>query len=218
MLVTREQLVQILPESEEVASFFIDSLNEMFADRQIWSPVRMAAFLAQAGHESVRFTVLSETLNYSVKGLLRVFPNLFTVEEALLYAHQPAMIANRIYANKYGNGDEKSEDGWRFRGRGLFPNVMVGKVIYEAFGRELLSDSQMFLLEPWQIARPEWACLNAGWIWTKLNLNALADKNDEEHFKKLTRRINTGMHGLSDRIQLWLKAKEILKGNTAKAA
>jgi putative chitinase len=216
-VITNKELCTIMPEVVEVVNYFIDDLNEMFVSQQIMNGRRMAAFLAQAGHESVRFSVLSETFNYSVKGLLRVYPQLFTPEQAQDYAFNPMRIANRVYAGKFGNGDEQSGDGWRFRGRGLFPAVLVGRSQYQACSRTLLGDPDRFSEEPWQLARPEWAVRSAGWVWQEINGNELADDNNETSFRKLTRRINKGNSGMQDRIALWMRGKEILRprpGNT----
>jgi putative chitinase len=210
-IISSKFLCELMPEAREVASFFVDPLNETFVSNHILTDLRIAAFLAQAGHESVRFSLLSETLNYSVRGLLRVYPQFFTIEQAQECAHNPMKIANRIYAGRNGNGDEHSGDGWLFRGRGLFPACMLGRSRYERLGIGLMADSGVFLSEPWQLARPEWACRSAGWIWTEIDGNRYADMNTDQAFKKLTHRINKGQSGMPDRLQL-LKAGKTLLG------
>lgn len=203
-------LVELMPESEEVAPFFVEHLTASCVRYEIDTPRRISFFLAQVAHESVRLTVLSETLNYSVKGLLRVHPTFFTQEQAQNYSHQPARIANRIYAGRYGNGDEASGDGWRFRGRGLFPNVLMGQAMYRRCSMHIFDNPYRLVAEPWLLSTPKWAAMSAGWVWWDIGGNQFADEGDEHSFRKITRKINRGVQGIQDRQDLLARCRKIL--------
>ena len=154
--------------------------------------VRHAMFLSHIAHESGNFCHVSENLNYSVNGLRSVFGKYFLDDEiAAQYARQPEKIANRVYANRMGNGEESSGDGWKYRGRGLIQ--LTGKNNYTAFS--LAADNNA-LLEPDLVAAPELAVESGGWFWGTNNLNRLADTGD---VRVVTRRINGGYNGLTDR-------------------
>ena len=154
---------------------------------------RVCMFLAQCGHESGGFTLTVENLNYGAKGLLSTFPKYFkNVNEAILYERKPEKIANKVYANRMGNGPESSGDGWKYRGRGFIQ--LTGKSNYEAFSKDMDIDT---------VNNPDLvkddlsiAIRSAVWFWNKNNLNSYCDKGD---FIGLTKRINGGTNGLSDR-------------------
>ena len=152
---------------------------------------RVAGFLAQVGHESggLRFTV--ENLNYRAEALSRVWPSRFPPGVAESYAMQPERIANRAYADRMGNGDEASGDGWAYRGRGLIQ--LTGKDNYAAFSLEANNEA---LTKPDLVAEVELAALSAGWFWSRNGLNALADNKD---IVGMTVKINGGTNGLDDR-------------------
>jgi putative chitinase len=158
---------------------------------EINTPERIAGFLAQVGHESggLRFTV--ENLNYRADALTRVWPSRFPPGVAESYAMQPERIANRAYADRMGNGNEASGEGWAYRGRGLIQ--LTGKDAYAAFS--LAADNNA-LLEPDLVAEVELAALSAGWFWSSNGLNALADNKD---IVGMTVRVNGGTNGLDDR-------------------
>ena len=158
---------------------------------EINTPERVAGFLAQVGHESggLRFTV--ENLNYRADALTRVWPSRFPPGIAESYAMQPEKIANRAYANRMGNGDEASGDGWKYRGRGLIQ--LTGADNYADFS---LSADNEALSDPDSVAEPELAALSAGWFWSRNGLNALADAKD---IVGMSRRVNGGTNGLDDR-------------------
>lgn len=159
---------------------------------EINNPHRIAGFLSQIAHESAGMTRLTENLNYSAEGLMRTWPKRFpTIEFARQYARNPQRIANLVYANRMGNGDEASGDGWRYRGRGL--KQLTGKANYAAFTEAVGQD---FVTEPDELLQPVNAALSAGWFWNTNGLNALADKSD---VAAMTRRINGGLIGLEDR-------------------
>lgn len=151
---------------------------------------RIACFLAQIKHES-NFKPVSENLKYSTKGLLRVFSKYFTKEEVELFAFKPEKIANRVYANRMGNGSESSGDGWKFRGRGFIQ--LTGKENYKnfskAYGIDAVNNPDLLLLE-------EYALKSALWYWNMKGLNKYADELD---VKEITRRINGGYHGIDQR-------------------
>jgi len=148
--------------------------KSLLDEYQINTPKRIAAFLAQCGHESGGFVFVTENLNYSASGLVRIFPKYFPdLATAKQYERNPQKIANRVYANRMGNGDEASNEGFKFRGRGILQ--LTGKDNYFWFGASLD-------LTPW--------------FWETNKLNALADAGD---IKLMTKRINGGYIGLADR-------------------
>lgn len=169
---------------------------------RINTPARQAAFLAQTAEESGGFSVLEENMNYSSVGLLATFPKHFTAAEVGAYARQPQKIANRVYANRMGNGNEASGDGWHYRGRGILQ--MTGKNDYLAAGVALDRD---FLANPDLVLEPNAAALTAGWEWNRGHLNDLADQGD---FISITKIINGGLNGLASRQALYATAKAAL--------
>jgi len=167
---------------------------------------RQSAFLGQCMHESNSLKVLQENLHYSANGLKSVWGSRFPTNEiADKYANHPDMIANKVYANRMGNGDEESGDGWKYRGRGIIQ--CTGKDLYKtlsnALNIDLISDPDMLLEMPY-------ASMSAGWFWNKKNLNDLADQNNYEATKEMTKRINGGFNGLDDRILKIEQAKKVL--------
>ena len=169
---------------------------------EINTPERVAGFLAQVGHESggLRFTV--ENLNYRADALTRVWPSRFPPGIAESYAMQPEKIANRAYADRMGNGNEASGDGWKYRGRGLIQ--LTGADNYADFS---LSADNEALSDPDSVAEPELAALSAGWFWSRNGLNALADAKD---IVGMTRRINGGTNGLDDRQMRYSRLNSML--------
>ena len=166
--------------------------KSLLDEYQINTPKRVAAFLAQCGHESGGFVFVTENLNYSASGLQRVFPKYFpTLELAKQYERNPKKIASRVYANRMGNGDEASAEGFAYRGRGILQ--LTGKDNYFWFGASLdLTPQQASeYLETF-----EGAAQSACWFWETNKLNRFVDGND---FKGLTRAINGGYIGLADR-------------------
>jgi putative chitinase len=208
MDISRDIIVAGMPECAHVIDKYIDPLNEAFVRFEINTPERVAAFLAQCGHESTRLTRVEENLNYSANGLMRTFPTYFTPETSKEFAYKPQMIANRVYANKGGNGNEESGDGWKFRGRGLVQVTLYNN--YLRRGRRLVNDSQYFVVDPDKMLEPEWAVRSSCDYWDENELNIYADRNTEEDFRSLTRKINRGLRGLDDRFDLWWKYKVLL--------
>lgn len=202
--ITLAQLQAAMPESEPVAASFVGPLNQAMAKWEIDTPDRVAAFLAQAAHESAELLRLEENLNYSAAGLVQTWPSRFSLEAALHYERKPELIANRAYANRLGNGDQASGDGWRFRGRGIFQ--LTGRANYHEASWVICGDATL-VESPDLVARPEYACETAGWFWRTNNLNRFADVAD---FEGLTRAINGGTHGLQSRVAHWHRAIEAL--------
>lgn len=190
MLVTTPMLCRIT--TQELADKWVNALNETCQEFAIDSPYRIAGFLSNVAHESGGFKFVSENLNYSAASLMRVWSSRFpTVEIAQRYAMQPEKIANRAYADRMGNGDEASGDGWKFRGRGLIQ--LTGKNNYVAYS--LACDNEA-LQNPNIVAEPKYAAESAGWFWSVNRLNQLADAQD---ITGMCKRINGGLNGLDDR-------------------
>ena len=164
---------------------------------------RLAHFFAQVLHESGCMRFDMENLNYSAKGLLATFPKYFkTAQDAEAFARQPEKIANRVYANRMGNGNEASGDGWRYRGRGLIQ--LTGKDNYAAFSK-WLGDERV--IDQPDLVATEYAVHSAVFFWDRNALNALADTDD---IVRVTKRINGGENGLAHRRELFNKANGLL--------
>lgn len=202
MLITRDQLAQIIPRNPYIDQW-CEALNKILPDYGIDTPQRVAAFVAQCAHESGGFTFLTENLNYRAASLRKVFPKYFPDDSlAAMYANKPEMIANRIYANRMGNGDEASGDGFRYRGRGLIQ--LTGRDNYTWFALSIdtpLEEAVEYL------QTFEGAVQSACWFWETNNLNQWADKDD---ILTLTKRINGGTIGLEDRKKHYEHAKHVL--------
>lgn len=156
------------------------------------APLRLAMWIAQVGHESGGFRTLAENLNYSLTGIRKTWPGRFPSDaSAAPYVRSAAKLANSVYADRMGNGDTASGDGWRFRGRGLIQ--ITGRESYGKCGKALGID---LLSKPDLLTEEKYAALSAGWYWDSRGLSALADGG---HLEKVTRRINGGTHGLADR-------------------
>lgn len=200
MPITQQQLLQILPQARQVAGFFVPALNAAMARFKINSPVRMAAFIAQVGHESGQLTRMVENLNYSADRLQAVWPNRFNATLAAQVARKPEQIANIAYGGRMGN--TLPGDGWKYRGRGLIQ--LTGANNYRAAGAALGLD---LVNHPEQVEQPDTAALVAGWFWQSNGLNELADSGQ---FAKITRTINGGLTGQADRVALRDLAAKVL--------
>jgi putative chitinase len=198
---TRNQLAQMIPGNPYIDHWF-HALDEILPEYGINTPQRVAAFLAQCAHESGNFKFLKENLNYKAESLLKVFPKYFkTIDEARAYEKKPEKIANRIYGNRMGNGDESSGDGFRYCGRGLIQ--LTGKENYSWFAAslEIPVEEASEYLETF-----EGAVQSACWFWETNSLNVQADAGD---IKLMTRKINGGYIGLEDRIKHYNHALHI---------
>ena len=204
--ITAKQLDDILPQTGAAAvQKFIPGLNKVFAKYSINTEYRVAAFLAQAGHESGEFTAVVENLNYGAPALRTVFKKYFPSDAiAQAYARKPQAIANRVYANRMGNGTEASGDGYKYRGRGLIQ--LTGKNNYTAFAKSvnMTVDQAIAYLET-----AEGAVVSAAWFWHTNGLNAIADRGPSG-FKDLTQRINGGQNGAAHRELLYSRALSVL--------
>jgi len=191
MEITQQQLGACIGNNPYL-EHWAEALNKILPDYDITTPQRVAAFVAQSAHESGNFTALHENLNYRAVTLRKVFPKYFPTDEmAAQYAQQPERIANRVYANRMGNGPEESGDGFRYCGRGLIQ--LTGKSNYQAF-----ADSIEIPVEqvPEFLQTFEGAIQSACWFWESNNLNQYADSGD---ILTMTKRINGGTIGLADR-------------------
>ena len=196
-MITVEQFHKLFPRNPE-PKVWANSMAEVFPTYDINTPQRIAAFLAQCGHESGGWTVFEENLNYSAQGLNGIFKKYFpTIESATPYARQPEKIANKIYANRMGNGSEESGDGYKYRGRG--PIQLTGKANYTAFAKAMFEDWEEVVANPdWVTYDKDFALMSAIWFWNSHNLNHYADIAD---LKQMTKIINGGYIGLEDRIK-----------------
>lgn len=168
--------------------------------------LRIAHFISQMSYESLNFTIVRENLNYSADGLLNAFEKYFTPEQAKKYARDPVRIASRVYANRMGNGDEASQDGWNFRGRGLIQ--LTGQNNYEAFSEHIDYDC---LSNPDLVAM-RYALESAAFFFDKNNLWKLCDKGpSKENVKAVTKVVNGGYNGLDDRISRFNRIYALVK-------
>lgn len=161
------------------------------------TPLRLAHFLAQCGHESGGFRVTQENLNYSAKGLMGIFKKYFATQQlAEAYQRQPQKIANKVYASRMDNGNEASGDGFKFRGRGYIQ--LTGRANYTAFGKAINED----IANNPDVVSGKYALLSAAWFWSKNGLNKLADGGaSDQVVTSITKRVNGGTIGLPDRIK-----------------
>jgi putative chitinase len=206
---TVAQLAQIIPGID--GPRWIDVLNKSMEEFDIVTPPRVAAFVAQVAHESGGLRRLVESLNYSAAALRRTWPSRFPTDAlALEFARQEEKIANFVYANRLGNGDTASGDGFRFRGRGLIQ--VTGRSNYQTTGSAL---TLRLLEQPELLEQPAAAARSAAQFWRSRGLNELADvsgdrMHDEEDFLLITKRINGGTVGKAERLRLWTAAKTAL--------
>jgi putative chitinase len=206
MPISRAQLIAIMPNAVTVADQFLKPVNDAMARYDIVTPQRQAAFLAQLAHESMELRRTQENLNYSWERLRKIFPKYFRSDvEAQAYDRQRERIGNRVYANRLLNGDEASGDGWRFRGRG--PIQVTGRENYRKAGQALGINLES---EPDRLLDPATGCLAAAWFWYSRGLNSLADGDNENGFREITRRVNGAHTGLEERAAFWEKARSVL--------
>ena len=175
----------------------IAMLPDTMAKFELNTPLRLAHFLAQAGHESGGFKAVNENLNYGAKGLLGIFKKYFpTPEKAALYERKPEKIANLVYGGRMGNGAEASGEGYKFRGRGYIQ--LTGKDNYKAFDTVVPEN----LLESPDLVATKYPLLSAAWFFHKNGLHKIADGGATDAVvTSVTKRVNGGTIGLPDRIK-----------------
>lgn len=216
--------------SRAVIAQYEQALTRLMAEYDINTTLRQAHFLSQIAQESGELRFTEENLKYSASRLLQVFPRYFkSLPAAQAVAFDPQRIANIVYANRIGNGDTASGDGYRFRGRGLIQ--LTGRANYEAYVRHLLTLSPEHLDDHTRellsghsnvsdqasaiaslISQPEHAVRSACWFWQRNGLNALADRGGNDSAVELvTRRVNGGTNGLSQRKVYFYRALVVLK-------
>ena len=199
MPISQEFLSQFAPHLKLEAT----EVNNLLASYEITSSNRLAGFFAQCAHESIDFKCKEENLNYSASGLCKVFKKYFPNEEsAKPYARNPQKIANKVYANRMGNGDENSGEGYKYRGRGYIQ--LTGKSNYEGFAKAIGKS----LEEAVKYCESEQGALESAlYFWNREQCNSLCDKDD---ITALTKRINGGTNGLEDRKERYEAIKAFL--------
>ena len=212
-MITMQQFKQLVPNTKYPQQWY-DTLfghksilgNKTLLDEyEINTPKRIAAFMAQCGHESGGFVFLTENLNYSAAGLMKTFAKYFPDQAtANAYARQPDKIENRVYANRMGNGDEASGDGARYKGRGLIRVTGKDNYFWFASSLEITPEAAAEYMQTF-----EGAAQSACWYWETAKLNALADTGD---ILTMTKRINGGTIGLEDRKKHYAHALHVLGG------
>ena len=205
MNLTKEHIIHLLHGNADAAAW-ADAALEILPKYEINTPNRIAGFFAQCGHESMNFTVLSENLNYRAETLEKLFSKYFSKagRNAADYAKQPEKIANVIYANRLGNGDTASGDGFKFRGKGIVQ--LTGRDNITAFGKSVgMTPEQAIDYLQTKKGALESAC----WYWNSRKINIACDEND---IVKMTKLVNGGTIGLEDRRKHYEKALAVLGG------
>lgn len=206
-MLDKENFERIFPNAKDVDELY-SAMEEMLPKYEINNTKRIAGFLAQCGHESGGFRVRTENLNYSAKALDAVFGKYFKKagRDATEYERQPEVIANIVYADRMGNGDTESGDGWKHRGRGYIQ--LTGKNNYDNFASHIgVSTAEVIDY----LDTVEGALESACWFWKENNLNKYADEGD---VKGMTKRINGGYNGLKDREHHWEEILEAMGEKT----
>lgn len=195
------QFKTIFPSNREPEAWL--EVFGLISDFGIETPEQIAGFCSQIGHESIDMTVLSENLNYSADALKRVFGKYFRDVDPNLYARKPEKIANRVYANRMGNGPESSGEGWKYRGRGIL--MITGYNNYKNCSDYLYGDFKILTEDPDLVKDDKkTTMLSALWFW---DINKLKNITD---IRTLSRRVNGGDNGMEDRIKRYNRALEVL--------
>lgn len=204
MKITRDQILAAVPITDRNRiDDFVKTFNEWSERFDIDTPFRIAHFCAQCWCESGALKAFEENMNYSETRLLQRFPKYFNVGNVHYYAHNPEKIANRVYANRMGNGSEGSGDGWRYRGRGCFQ--LTGYSNYKAYSESEFCVGDLLRHPEW-LAKSPGAYKSAMWYWWKNRCNTLADKDD---VRGVTKKVNGGYNGLADRTEYLRKFKKV---------
>ena len=203
-IITEERFKTFAPKCANVKEY-VSALNTLLPKFGIVSKTSIQAFLAQCAQETGGYTKLIENTNYTTpERLMKVFPARFpNLTIAKMYAGRADCIASRVYANRYGNGDESSKDGWKYRGRGLCH--LTFKDNYKAFAKDTGID---VVQHPEFLEEIYYAVYVGCWYWKSRNINIPAEAND---FTKVTKLINGGVNGLSERLDWLNKARSIFK-------
>ena len=189
-MITPEKLKGHIPDA------VLAQIPDTAAKFNITTNLRLAHFLAQCGHESGGFKAVNENLNYGAKGLLGVFPKYFNATTAAQFERKPELIASKVYANRMGNGDEASKEGWKFRGRGYIQ--LTGKSNYTNFTKFIGEDC---VANP-DLVATKYPLASAAFFFNSNNLWAICDKGaDDATVTAVTKRVNGGTIGLADRIK-----------------
>lgn len=185
----------------------LSQIPEVIEKFSVNTPLRLAHFIAQCGHESGGFKFVQENLNYGAKGLMTTFKKYFPTEAlAKAYERQPEKIASKVYAGRMGNGDEASKDGWKFRGRGYLQ--VTGKDNYTALGKDLGID----LLSNPDLVATKYQLASACWFFKKNNLLVLCDKGaTRADVEAVTKKVNGGLIGIEDRWKHFQEYYSLLK-------
>jgi len=210
MGIIKEIKVDGIPNINKLYGHVPSVVMEQIADTsdkfKINTPLRLAHFLAQCGHESNGFKAVSENLNYSANGLKSIFGKYFPGDLNESYARQPEKIASRVYASRMGNGDENTKDGWKFRGRGYIQ--LTGHNNYSLFNKFVDED----VLSNPDLVSSKYALLSAAWFFDNNNLNNISDLGStEDVVTKVTKRVNGGTIGLEDRIKHFNEYYNLIK-------
>jgi putative chitinase len=183
----------------------LEQIPETALKFNITTNLRLAHFLAQCAHESGNFKLTTENLNYSAAGLVKVFTKYFTAKTAESYARRPEKIANRVYGNRMGNGNEASGEGWKYRGRGYIQ--LTGKDNYKSFDNTVSDD---ILANP-DLVATKYPLASAAFFFERNKLWTLCDRgSDDLSVTTVTKRVNGGTNGLADRIKYFREFYNLL--------
>lgn len=208
MQITRNQILAIMPMATRVVDKYLPYLNTHMAECQINTPERVCHFLATIAVESSELRAVEENLNYSAEGLRKTFGKYFkTMAVARSYERHPQQIANRVYANRYGNGNEASGDGWRFRGRGLIQYTFRSN--YREYSKWCGYDVEK---QPELLALPKGAARSACHYYQAHGCNELADGGGMDAvFRAIRKKVNGGTNGLEAVKLYYQRAKKVIK-------
>lgn len=204
MIVTELQLMMIMPKAKKVVGTYLPLINRFAEEFRVNTPLRMAHFLAQIAVESGELQFTKENLNYSAQGLLKTFPRYFNTTNVGKYERNAERIGNKVYANRMGNDDEASGDGYRFRGRGLIQ--LTGKNMYISYTKYCGVD---LLKQPELLEKPFGATRSAFWYFSIYS--ELLDEADRDDIITITKRVNGGLNGITQRKEYLRRAKMAFK-------
>ena len=201
MIITKQDLIDMGVSKKNAEKYYL-RLYVLTTSTGIETPLRLCHFLTQVLFESGNMRVVVENMNYSAERLLKIFPKHFDEKSAEQYARKPRMIANHVYANRLGNGDESSGDGYKYRGRGLIQ--LTGKTWYKKFSKWVGEPS---VIEKPELLTTQCVILSAIYFWEIKNLNKWAD---EDNLKEITRRVNGSTRSVTERAKVLKKVKIVL--------